>query len=151
MRPAGHAGPDRCLFNRHAGHSAYVTGRNVVKIATLMVSSVLALGLIAGPAAAAQADSAEPTNCALKTYTVTAVAPQFADVRQGRVTTRRLAGAVVQVQAQPGLTGEWLRLSLQRHLSAMQGGKDEGLPAGSEGPAHRRQLGGNRVCDPIVR
>jgi hypothetical protein len=98
-----------------------------VKIATLIVSSVLALGLIAGPAAAAQASATSPTesgpaNCALKTYTVTAVAPQFADVQQGRVTTRRLAGAAIHVQAQPGLTAEWLKLSLQRHLSAMHAG-----------------------------
>jgi hypothetical protein len=99
-----------------------------VQIATLMLSSVLTLGLIAGPAAAAQAGSASraaesgPVNCALKTYTVAAVAPQFADVQQGRVTTRRLAGAVVYVQARPGLTAEGLTLSLQRHLSAMQAG-----------------------------
>lgn len=93
-----------------------------MKIATLMLSSVLALGLIAGPAAAAHADSAAPSNCVLKTYTVTAVAPQFSDVQQGRVTTRRLAGAVVYVPAQPGLTAEWLTLSLQRHLSAMRAG-----------------------------
>ena len=98
-----------------------------MKIATLMLSSVLAVGLIAGPAAAAQAGSASPTesgpaNCALKTYTVTAVAPQFVDVQQGRVTIRRLAGAVAYVQARPGLTAEWLTLSLQRHLSALKAG-----------------------------
>ena len=96
-----------------------------MKIATLMLSSMLTLGLVAGPAAAATVGSTSrvdsgPAKCALKTYTVKAVGPQFADVQQGRVTTRRLAGAVVYVQAQPGLTAEWLTLSLQRHLSAMQ-------------------------------
>ncbi|MEI9939195.1 MAG: hypothetical protein WDO69_18395 [Pseudomonadota bacterium] len=96
-----------------------------MEIATLMLSSVLALGLIAGPAAAAQASSTNPAqsgpaHCALRTYTVTGVAPQFVDVQQGRATTRRLTGAVVYVQAQAGLTAEWLTLSLQRHLSTMQ-------------------------------
>jgi len=127
MRPSSHAGPRWRLSHSHADHPACVTRRNVVKIATLMLSSVLALGLVAGPAAAAQAGSRSstesgPANCALKTYTVTAVAPQFTDVQQGRVTTRRLAGAVVSVQAQPGLTAEWLTLSLERHLSSMQAG-----------------------------
>lgn len=99
-----------------------------MKISTLMLSSVLTIGLIAGSAAAAPAGSASPAaesgpaNCALKTYTVTAVVPQFVDVQQGRVTTRQLSGAVVYVQAQPGLTAEWLTLVLQRHLSAMQAG-----------------------------
>ena len=98
-----------------------------MKISTLLLSSVLALGLVAGPALAAPARSDSPAapghaNCVLRPYTVTAVTPQFVDVQQGRVTTRRLAGAIVYVQAEPGLTAEWLTLSLQRHLSAMQAG-----------------------------
>ncbi|HEY0466730.1 MAG TPA: hypothetical protein VGC79_21130 [Polyangiaceae bacterium] len=98
-----------------------------MKISTLLCSSVLTLGLVAGPALAAPSRSngpaeSGPASCALKTYIVTAVAPQFVDVQQGRLTTRRLAGAIVYVQAQPGLTAEWLTLTLQRHFSAMQAG-----------------------------
>ena len=89
MRPAGHAGPWRCLSNSHADHPAYVNRRNVVKIATLMLSSVLAFGLIAGPAAAAQAGSTSPTgsdhaHCALKTYTVTGDKKTLIDTYQAR-------------------------------------------------------------------
>jgi len=92
-----------------------------------MVSSLLVIGLAVAPVAAASAPSKPPSAqpkqaCALKGFTVTAVAPRFEDLQQGRLTTQRLAGATVYVQAEPGLTREWLRLSLERHLLAMQSG-----------------------------
>jgi len=98
-----------------------------MKRLTAMVSSLLVLGLAAAPVLAAPAAPKPPSAqvkpaCALKGFTVTSVAPQFEDVRQGRVTTQRLAGATVYVLAQPGLTREWLRLSVERHLSSMQSG-----------------------------
>ena len=34
---------------------------------------------------------------------------------------QRLRGASIFVQAEPGLTGEWLQLKLQRQLAAMRG------------------------------
>ena len=96
-----------------------------MKSLTAMVSSLLVLGLAAAPVFAAPAASKPPSAqvqqaCALKGFTVTSVAPRFEEVQQGRATTQRLAGATVYVLAQPGLTREWLRLSLERHLISMQ-------------------------------
>jgi hypothetical protein len=95
-----------------------------VKVRTLMVPSLLILGL-AAPVFAAPAPSKPPStqvkaSCALKGFTVSSVAPRYEDVQRGRATTQRLAGATVYVMAEPGLTREWLRLSLERHLSAMK-------------------------------
>jgi hypothetical protein len=97
-----------------------------VKFRTLMVPSLLILGLVAAPVFAAPAPSKPPSTqvkaCALKGFTVSSVAPRYEDVQRGRATTQRLAGATVYVMAEPGLTREWLRLSLERHLSAMKSG-----------------------------
>lgn len=49
------------------------------------------------------------------------VQPLHVSERYGRGTVERLAGARVFVQAEPGLTAEWLQLSLQRHIAAMHG------------------------------
>ena len=97
-----------------------------MKISTIMLSTLFAFGLAAAPALAAPGAAAAPTEqgkqaCALLGFTVTSVAPHFVDQQQGRATIQRLAGATVYVQAQPGLTREWLRLSLERHLTAMRG------------------------------
>jgi len=98
-----------------------------VKSRALVFSSLLVLGLAAAPAVASPSAPKAPSGsaqhaCALRGFTVTAVAPHFVDQQQGRATIRRLAGATVYVLAQPGLTREWLRLSLERHLTSMQGG-----------------------------
>ena len=98
-----------------------------MKSRSLMFSSLLILGLAATPALASPSAAKGPSEqsshaCALKGFTVTGVAPRFVDQQQGRATVQRLAGATVYVQAQPGLTREWLRLSLERHLTSMQGG-----------------------------
>lgn len=96
-----------------------------MKSRALMFSSLLVLGLAAAPAVASPSAPSGRTEqaCALRGFTVTAVAPHFVDQQQGRATIQRLAGATVYVLAQPGLTREWLRLSLERHLTSMQGGK----------------------------
>jgi hypothetical protein len=98
-----------------------------VKRFSAMVSSLLVIGLAVAPVVAAPAPSKPPSAqvkqaCALKGFTVTSVAPRMEDVQQGRLTTQRLAGATVYVQAEPGLTREWLRLSLERHLASMASG-----------------------------
>lgn len=107
-----------------------------MKSLSLMVSSLLVLGLAAAPVVAAPAKApSAPSHaaCALKGFTVTSVAPRFEDIQRGRLTTQRLAGATVYVLAQPGLTREWLRLSLERHLISMQsGGPMKDCPFGTK-------------------
>ncbi|HEV8247589.1 MAG TPA: hypothetical protein VGP93_17560 [Polyangiaceae bacterium] len=83
-------------------------------------ASLLAFGLLALPAQAAPSAKAE--KCVIKSHSVTAVSPYYQEQRLGRATTRRLAGALIRVQAEPGLTAEWLRLSTERHLAAMNAG-----------------------------
>ena len=98
-----------------------------MKSRTLILSSFLVLGLAAAPAVASPSTPKAPSGqakqaCTLQGFTVTSVAPHFVDQQQGRATIQRLDGATVYVLAEPGLTREWLRLSLERHLTSMQGG-----------------------------
>lgn len=65
--------------------------------------------------------------CILREHRITAVTPYRVEARQGRVVIQELRGATVSVQAEPGLTAEWLQLTLGRHLAemhAMGGMKD---------------------------
>jgi hypothetical protein len=61
------------------------------------------------------------TPCVLKEHSVTSVTPYRVQERVGRGTVTRLKGAQVFVRAEPGLTAEWLQLTLSRHLAAMHG------------------------------
>lgn len=49
------------------------------------------------------------------------VAPYRVEERIGRSSIPRLKGAEVFVQAKPGLTAEWLQLTLARHVAALRG------------------------------
>jgi hypothetical protein len=66
---------------------------------------------------------ATPTEspCILSGHNVLAVEPLKIDEHYGRNVVTRLRGAQVYIQAEPGLTAEWLQLSLQRHAAAMKG------------------------------
>jgi hypothetical protein len=90
----------------------------------------LALSLL-GPSLALAAEPAR-SRCAFEGYEVRSVAPYREPERLGKGTIERLRGAEIQVQAQPGLTAEWLQLSVQRHLEAMRSVdmKDCALDAG---------------------
>lgn len=69
--------------------------------------------------AAATAAAAAP--CQLKTHRATSVTPYRVNEPLGKTTVSRLRGANVYVQAEPGLTKEWLQLTLTRHLNEMRG------------------------------
>jgi len=87
----------------------------------LMFISGLAAGLL-GPAASYAGNSDRRAACALGDYRVTAVTPYKVGERTGKTVYPRLAGALVFIEAQPGITAEWLRLDFMRHISAMQAG-----------------------------
>lgn len=79
-------------------------------------------------ALAAPADS--PAHCILKEHRVTKVQALHVTERYGRGSSERLVGAQVFVRAEPGLTAEWLQLSIQRHMARMGSGmKDCALDA----------------------
>lgn len=91
----------------------------------------LSIAIASSTSAIARADS---PRCELLTYNPTQVAPLYVafDAARGG-STQRLTGAQVFVPAQPGLTAEWLRLDLERHLSAMKQQPMRGCPLANEG------------------
>jgi hypothetical protein len=86
------------------------------KIATVLVLSAAAAAL---PALAFAAPPDSPAHCILKQHRVTAVQPLNAPQTYGRSSTMQLVGARVLVEAEQGLTAEWLQLSIQRHMVQM--------------------------------
>lgn len=71
--------------------------------------------------------------CQLQTHHITSVTPYLVEEQLGKMTFTHLRGASIGVQAEPGLTKEWLQLSLTRSLTAMAGTpmKDCPLDAGN--------------------
>lgn len=87
--------------------------KKVAAVALLSVATVL-------PGLAFAAPSATPTSsCILKAHRITSVQPLRVTERYGRGVSERLVGAKVFVQAEPGLTAEWLQLTVQRHMAQM--------------------------------
>jgi hypothetical protein len=73
------------------------------------------------PVVASAAETPAKEHCILLNHRVTSVKPYEVVQPQGRGSTQRLAGAQVFVQAEPGLTAQWLQLTVERHLAQMQG------------------------------
>lgn len=69
----------------------------------------------------AAAETPATEHCILLNHRVTSVKPYRIIERQGRGSTQRLAGAEVFVQAEQGLTAQWLQLTVERHLAQMRG------------------------------
>ncbi|HYQ46192.1 MAG TPA: hypothetical protein VER11_29685 [Polyangiaceae bacterium] len=87
--------------------------KRIAAVALVVVSTLSAVA-VAAPAGA-------HADCVLSKHRVIQVQPLRVIERQGRNTSERLAGARVFVQAEPGLTAEWLQLTLQRHIASMHG------------------------------
>lgn len=90
-------------------------------IRRLFAVTLLSAAMMAPVGASAAAPSRSPSPCILREHRVTAVAPYKVKERIGRASIQRLRGAEVRVQAEPGLTAEWLRLELGRHMAEMRG------------------------------
>ncbi len=87
-------------------------------IRKLIIAATIGIGALV-PAVGLAATPTKPA-CALAVHRVTAVKPYRLIEHSGRGSTERLAGAEIFVQAEPGLTAEWLRLTLEQHLAAMK-------------------------------
>jgi len=59
--------------------------------------------------------------CILDEHHVVSVVPYQVEEHSGKAVYQRVRGAQVFIQAEPGLTAEWLQLNLQSHTAAMQG------------------------------
>jgi hypothetical protein len=97
----------------------------------ILVALVLAGTTLAPMASYAAPAAAKSAPCILREHHITAVTPYLVElprgpveIHQGRAAVRQLRGATVYVQAEPGLTAEWLQLTLARHLAEMQGPSD---------------------------
>jgi hypothetical protein len=85
------------------------------------ISALALAGSVLAPTVAVAAKSPSPhALCILDEYQVTSVRPYRTEEHIGRAAIRKMRGAEVYVQAQPGLTAEWLRLRLARHVADMQ-------------------------------
>ncbi|MET0793806.1 MAG: hypothetical protein ABW061_19965 [Polyangiaceae bacterium] len=87
------------------------------KVLTALILAGTTLAPMASYAAPA---AAKPAPCVLREHRITGVTQYRVQAHQGRVAVQELRGATVFVQAEPGLTAEWLQLTLGRHLAAMQ-------------------------------
>jgi hypothetical protein len=92
-----------------------------MSIRNLVAVTALGLGIAVSSLASADAAPAKQP-CSFHQYQVRTVKPYVQEkIVVGRITSRQTLGAQVFVQAEPGLTAEWLRLKLERHLAAMRG------------------------------
>jgi hypothetical protein len=80
--------------------------------------------------AASFADSRADSRCSLQRHHVTAIKPYDvqSSVGLGHVSSKKRLGAELLVQAEPGLTAEWLRLELSREIAHMQQVPMKGCP-----------------------
>ncbi|WP_394832937.1 hypothetical protein LVJ94_41195 [Pendulispora rubella] len=84
------------------------------KALTVLVVASSVLGI---PAVSLAAGSPP---CELREHHIVSVEPYRPEERFGRASLPVLRGARIYVQAEPGLTAEWLRHSLAGHLAAQQ-------------------------------
>lgn len=81
-----------------------------------------AISQAAGPLPQADRSMAAQAPCVLKQYKLSSVTPyRVQENISGHIFHQRVAGADLYVQAEPGLTAEWLQLNLGREVAAMQG------------------------------
>jgi len=84
-----------------------------------IMSAVLAAAT-ALPAAALAAPTKEPP-CILSEHTILSVVPYKVEQHIGKNVIQLVRGAQLYLQAEPGLTPEWLQLNFERHLAVMKG------------------------------
>ncbi len=84
------------------------------------LAAVVLAGATLAPTASFAANPASGP-CILRERRVASVTPYRIQEYHGRGSMTRLAGAQVFVQAEPGLTPEWLELQLARHIASMHG------------------------------
>lgn len=80
---------------------------------------VVAGAMLAPTLSFARAESPLPAPCVFRTHHVLAVHPYRVEERRIKTTFTRLGGAELYVEAERGLTAEWLRLEVAQHLAQM--------------------------------
>jgi hypothetical protein len=90
-----------------------------------ILAAILLLGATVAPVASSAAPAAaKPASCILGEHRIIAIAPYVVEgprgpreIHEGRAAVRELRGATIFVQAEPGLTPEWLQLTLSRRIA----------------------------------
>jgi hypothetical protein len=94
------------------------------------LAALLAAGTTFAPvvsSAASESPSAgTPAPCVLRQHHVASVAPYIVEERPIKTTFKRVAGAQLFINAEPGLTSEWLQTEVTRHIAAMGPGGSMG-------------------------
>lgn len=85
------------------------------------VLAILVAVAAASVPAISSASAPASTDCLLREHRIASVTPYRVEERIGKNAVQRLRGAEVFVQAEPGLTAEWLQLTLARHIAQMRG------------------------------
>ena len=93
-----------------------------MRLHPILFATVLGLAAAREPVALASEAGATPAPCVLEPYTIVFVWPHYEEeLRRVDASVRRMRGAELYVQAEFGLTAEWLRLQIARHRAAMKG------------------------------
>jgi hypothetical protein len=87
--------------------------------------TLVALSLVPGVSFAEGSNGAP---CVFRQHHVTSVKPYEVERNYSHVTLKSLRGAELYVQAEPGLTAEWLRLQLGRMIVEMRGAAMKDCP-----------------------
>jgi len=90
-----------------------MSNRKLIAISALAITAAI-------PTLASAADFAAAP-CLLREHRVTSVTPYRVEEHMGKATFTRLRGANVFILAEPGLTAEWLQLTLSRQIAEMRG------------------------------
>lgn len=90
--------------------------------AKLAAASLFVATLVAPAVSMADVPPARP--CFFHEHRVFSVSPVQVEEHSGKVTTHHLGGVELFVQAEPGLTAEWLRLDLSRRFGPSTGSRD---------------------------
>jgi hypothetical protein len=80
---------------------------------------VMATTLLAPTLSLAEASGPPHVACVLRKHHIVSVTPYQIEETRIKPKFTRLAGADLYVEAEPGLTAEWLRLEVARHLAEM--------------------------------
>ena len=103
-----------CTHQEHQGHRtlASVHAHPVVALVLVVAATMWSI------AAPSSATAGIPPDCPLTEHRIRSVAPYYIRKPVGKSKTRRvLRGAELFVEAEPGLTAEWLQLTLERHIA----------------------------------
>jgi hypothetical protein len=87
--------------------------RKFIARTALVAATVLPAVALASP------NAARP--CILSENSIVSVVPYKVEEHIGKNVVQRVHGAQLYVQAEPGLTREWLQLNFERHIAMMKG------------------------------